>query len=152
MRFVMDRVSRIRLKYELLKAMMDERMTRLWAASEALALGRGGVSAVTEATGILHKRIIAGKRDLEELQEAPPVREAGEQRVRRPGGGRKPVEYHHPDVVQALERLISPATRGDPESPLRWTTKSTRKLAAELKELGYQIWPSKGRALLKDLG
>jgi len=148
----MDAVSRIRMKFELLKPMMDERMTRLWAASEALALGRGGVAAVTEATGILHKRIIAGKRDLEELQEAPPVQEPRGQRVRRPGGGRKPVEYHHPDIVQALEQLIDPATRGDPESPLRWTTKSTRRLAAELKGQGYQIGSSKVRALLKELG
>jgi hypothetical protein len=82
----MPNVDRIRAKYELLAPVMDERMTRLWPAAEAKALGHGGVAAVTEATGILGKRIIAGKHDLEALVHSPPTVAPSQQRVLRPGG------------------------------------------------------------------
>ena len=115
---LMRDVDRIRMKYERLAPVMDERLTRLWAAAEALAIGHGGVAAVTQATGILAKRIIAGKRDLEALKKDPPKEPPRGQRVRRPGGGRKRLEEHAPELRQSLEALVDPVTRGDPSSPL----------------------------------
>ncbi len=85
------RIEEIRSRYESLLPVMDERMTRLWAASEAEALGRGGVAAVTRATGILKKRIGHGVRELAEMREDPPTEPPRRQRIRRPGGGRKPL-------------------------------------------------------------
>lgn len=148
----MTGVDRIRMKYEALRLVMDERMTRLWAAAEAKALGYGGVAAVTKATGILAKRIIAGKRDLIELEDSPPTEPARMQRVRRAGAGRKSLESHNPELVSALEALIDPLTRGDPESALRWTIKSTRKLATELTRQGHRVGASTVGTLLKQLG
>lgn len=148
----MTEVDKLRMKYELLVPVMDERMTRLWAAAEAKALGRGGNAAVTAATGILGKRIVAGKRDLEAMQSEPPMTSPREQRIRRTGAGRKRREEHDPELVQELEALIDPVTRGDPESPLRWTCKSTRKLAEELTAQGHPVGATKVRALLTELG
>src|SRR6516225_1631161 len=124
-------VDAIRERYNALAPVMDERLERLWAAAEALALGHGGVAAVTAATGILAKRIIAGKRDLDELRFSPPTERPRLQRIRRPGGGRKPITVSDPSIVDHLDALVSPEARGDPQSPLRWTCKSTRKLAEE---------------------
>src|SRR6266508_1676724 len=130
----MEPVDQIRAKFAMLAPVMDERMMRLWAAAEAMVLGRGGHAAVREATGIRAKRIRAGIRDLQELQLQAPSEPAHLQRIRRPGAGRKRLEEQNPALVQALDALIDPVTRGDPESALRWTTKSTRKLAEELTE------------------
>lgn len=149
---VMTDVDKIRKKYEVLTLVMDERMTRLWAAAEAEALGWGGVAAVTKATGILGKRIAAGKRDLKELRENSPTESPREQRVRREGGGRKRLEERDPELVGALNTLIDPETRGDPQSPLRWTTKSTRKLAKELTAQGHAVGASKVCQLLNEMG
>lgn len=118
---------------------MDERQTRLWAAAEAKALGYGGGAVVTAATGIRSKRIWLGKLDLEELERCPPSEPPREQRVRRPGAGRKPAVEKDPTLKRDLEALVDPTTRGDPESPLRWTTKSKEKLAAELRAQGHKI-------------
>jgi transposase len=148
----MIEVEKIRRKYEQLAPVMDERMTRLWAAAEAEALGWGGGAAVTRATGILGKRISAGRRDLAELRENPPKDLAREQRVRREGGGRKRLEESDPKLLETLNDLLEPVTRGDPESPLRWTTKSTRKLAKELTAKGHQVGASKVCHLLKEMG
>ena len=126
------RVEEIRSRYESLSPVMDERVTRLWAASEAKALGRGGIAAVTEATGILGKRIWSGMRDLKEIGRCPPIEAPRRQRVRRPGAGRKPITVSDPQLVDGLEAMIEETTRGDPESPLRWTCKSTRTLAEAL--------------------
>jgi Rhodopirellula transposase DDE domain len=148
----MEIVEQIRQKYESLCAVMDERMTRLWAAAEARSLGHGGTAAVTEATGILGKRIRAGMRDLEELRQGPQLPHPSAQRIRRAGAGRKSLEEHDPDLVVALNALIDPVTRGDPESPLRWTCKSTRKLAAELTSQGHKVGSTKVGALLVAAG
>ena len=148
----MDPVDRIRLKYETLAPVMDERMTRLWAAAEAEAYGRGGTTAVTKATGILAKRILAGRRDLAALREKPPTEPPQQQRIRQPGGGRKRLEADQPELVQALDALIDPSTRGDPQSPLRWTCKSTRRLAKELTEQGFTVGATKVRELLAAAG
>jgi hypothetical protein len=147
----MSEVNRIRTRYQVLALVMDERMTRLWAAAEAEALGRGGVTQVTAATGILHKRIVAGKRDLAELRENPPAKAPREQRVRREGAGRKRLEAVDATLSPALDALIEPVTRGDPMSPLRWTCKSTRRLAEELTASGHPVSATKVRELLVEM-
>lgn len=134
-----DLVDQVRARYELLRSAMDERMTRLWAAAEARSLGHGGGAVVTAATGIRSKRIWLGKLDLEALEASPPVEKPRDQRVRRRGGGRKSLTEKDPTLKAALERLVDPVTRGDPESPLRWTTKSKEKLAEELRAQGHQV-------------
>src|SRR5262245_31188147 len=117
-------VDRIRRKFEVMSLVLDERQLRLWAAAEAEALGRGGLKAVMDATGIWNRRIETGKRELAELRKSPPTASPIDQRVRRVGGGRKPLEVKDPGLLDALDALVDPVTRGDPESPLRWTCKS----------------------------
>jgi len=120
-------VEWIRGKFQALGPELDERARRRWAATEALSLGWGGASAVATATGLSRNTIRSGVR---ELQSA--AVETGPRRIRRPGSGRKRLTEREPQLQKALEALVEPATRGDPRSPLRWTCKSTRKLAAEL--------------------
>src|SRR6266481_3788944 len=148
----MRAVQGIRAKYEQLRGVMDERVTRLWAASEAQALGHGGIAAVVDATGISKSRVRAGIADLEEQRLAPSTSPARAQRVRRPGGGRPPLVEKDPTLLDDLDQLIEPVTRGDPESPLRWTCKSKDKLAAELKAMGHKVSATKVGRLLHDLG
>lgn len=148
----MTEVDRIRKKFEALSPVMDERMTRLWAAAEADALGWGGVAAVCEATGIRSKRIAAGKRDLAELRDNPPDAAPRSQRIRREGAGRKRATERDPKLKDALDALIDPATRGDPENPLRWTSKSTRRLAEELTAQGHPITSKTVAVILKEMG
>lgn len=126
---------------------MDERMRRLWAASEANAIGRGGIALVERATGLSRTTIRTG---LAELQCGISSEEVV--KARRPGGGRGRLEDNNPDLVVVLEGLVDPVTRGDPESPLRWTSKSTRKLAAELASHGYEVSPQKVGQLLHASG
>jgi len=120
-----------------LSAVMDERMRRQWAAAEATALGWGGISHVSQATGLSRNTIAAGIAELSQRQAQPdaPV----SPRLRKAGAGRKPVSETFPGVEQALDRLVDPVTRGHPESPLRWTCKSTRKLAEELTRQGFPV-------------
>lgn len=126
----------LRQKYEWLHAELDERGRRLWAASEALALGRGGMARVARATGLAESTIRRGQQELLRPAEAAGH---GRRRVRQPGGGRKQVVAEDPAMVTALEALVEPTARGDPRSPLRWTCKSTRKLAAELTRQGHPV-------------
>lgn len=142
----------IREKFEALAPVMDERMTRLWVAAEARALGPGGMAVVTRATGIGRARIRSGMHDLEELTTNPPAVRPSAQRIRRPGGGRPRLTETDPALLNDLESLVDPLTRGDPESPLRWTCKSTRILAAELVQRGHQVGATKVGYLLWDLG
>jgi len=112
------------------------------AASEALAQGRGGIAMVARATGLSRKALSLGIKELRGV-----VPSAGPGRVRRPGGGRKRIAETDPEALVDLERLVEPTTRGDPESPLRWTCKSVRKLAAELRERGHRVsyqWVAEG--------
>src|SRR5216683_8187346 len=138
----MDDVAVIRAKFEVLRPFLDERRRRLWAAAEALVRGHGGITAVATATGLQRATIRVGMR---ELQASPvPSTEASapmeeERRIRAPGGGRKPLTSHDPALLSDLEALVEPVTRGDPMSPLRWTCKSTRQLAAELVRQGHQV-------------
>jgi len=116
----------LRAKLARVWPLLDERTRRLTAASEALALGYGGISKVSHACGLSRNAIAKGIAEIE-TGAVPP---AG--RVRQPGAGRKAITAQDPGLIGALERLVEPDTRGDPESPLRWTCKSTRALAAEL--------------------
>ena len=138
----MQDVARIRAKFEALRPYLDERRRRLWAAAEAMALGRGGITTVANATGLQRATIRVGVRELRSCPStstAPePVAEAV-QRVRAAGGGRKPLSTEDPTLVRDLEALVEPVTRGDPMSPLRWTCKSTRQLAAELVRQGHRV-------------
>jgi hypothetical protein len=132
----------IRAKCEALRPFLDERQRRLWAATEAQALGRGGVSAVAIATGLRRNTIHAGLRELQAGAGGgpdPSPRPGAARRVRAPGGGRKPLTAHDPALLRDLEALVEPVTRGDPMSPLRWTCKSTRQLATELKRQGHRV-------------
>ena len=118
-------------KFKTLSPVLNEHARRLWAATEALALGRGGISAAARATGLSRPTIYAG---IEEIHTGPVATPRGrDERVRRPGGGRKKRTMHDPTLLHDLEALVEPTTRGAPQSPLRWTCKSVRKLVAELK-------------------
>ena len=125
----------IQSKYKNLMGDLDERARRRWSAVEALSLGRGGIVAVAKATGISDRTIRNGIRELRE-GDAPP-----EGRQRRIGGGRKSVKERDPKLLDALEALVEPTTRGDPMSPLKWTCKSTRELSSQLKKCGSSSFP-----------
>jgi transposase len=120
-------------KYGALEAALNERTRRLWAGTEAVAFGRGGIAAIMRVTGMSRNTVVRGIRETS----AAPSLEVG--RVRAPGGGRKAKAVLDPGLTQALKRLVEPLSRGDPESPLRWTCKSTRRLAKELADEGYQV-------------
>src|SRR5262249_48945478 len=109
-------VEWIRAKFQALGPELNERSLRTWAAVGPLSLGRGGRSAVASETGMSGNTIRAGVRDLREASEPLP-----EGRIRRPGGGRKPCTHQDPNLMKALEFLVEPTERGDPQSPLRWT-------------------------------
>lgn len=126
---------------------LNERDRRVALAAEAKSWGYGGITAVHDATGVSRKTI---QRGMAELCEDPA--EGTSRRVRAPGGGRKKAEVTNPGLVNALDGLIEPDTRGDPESPLRWTTKSTRHLASALTEMGHSISHSVVAKLLRTLG
>jgi len=134
--------SQISAKLAGLLPHLDERARRMVAAAEAMALPRGGVSLVHRCCGMSRTTIIKGMRELREGTMLP------EGRLRRPGGGRKRFTEHHPNFARELDRLVEPTTRGDPESPLRWTCKSTRRLAAQLcKQVGSVSHETVARAL-----
>jgi Rhodopirellula transposase DDE domain len=143
-------IERIRRKFDALGPVMDERMRRHWAAAEAAELGWGGVSAVASATGLSRTTITAGLRELRHRAEHPEA--DASPRIRRPGGGPKRLTETDPGLLPALEALVDPVTRGDPESPLRWTCKSTRRLAEELARQGHPVGPRCVAALLKAAG
>jgi Rhodopirellula transposase DDE domain len=134
----------IETKYHSLSAELTERGRRRWAAVEAVSLGRGGITAVSAATGLAHSTIRRGLRELDAGEAPPPGYE------RRPGAGRKPTAAVDPGIRAALERLVEPGSRGDPQSPLRWTCKSTRRLARELTAQGHPVGPTTVRHLLKE--
>jgi hypothetical protein len=129
-------VKAIKQKFKQLSVFLHEHTRRIWAAVEALSLGRGGISTVAEATGLSRTTIHAA---IKELKGQGALKGAGDSRQRKPGGGRQRLTQKDPALLQALDRLIDPDTRGDPESPLRWTSKSTAKLAKALSEGGHRI-------------
>src|SRR5271166_5279009 len=143
-------IERIRVKYEALSPVMDERVRRQWAAAEASTLGWGGIATVSAATGLARNTIAAGLRELGYRQEHPDEPVAS--RLRRVGGGRKALTETDPGLLQALDALVDPVTRGHPESPLRWTCKSTRKLAEELQRQQHPVSDRTVAALLRHEG
>jgi transposase len=140
-------LSSIRHRFTLLRGVLDERSRRLVVAAESTAMGRGGISAVSRATGVSRQVIRQGTAELK----WPGARQP-EGRIRRPGGGRKKTVTQDRTLKSDLEQLVEPLTRGDPESPLRWTCKSVRKLAAELRRMGHQASHRMVAELLHDLG
>ncbi|MDT5069983.1 MAG: hypothetical protein QOI48_3895 [Solirubrobacteraceae bacterium] len=128
------------------QGLLDERGRRLWAAAEARSHGRGGIAAVVRATGISESTVTRGLAELDSGEVLP----AG--RVRRPGAGNKPVTETYPGIEEALERLVDGGTRGDPQSPLRWTSKSAAKLAEGLRELGHDVAGRTVARLLRRMG
>ena len=142
----MTDLTTINQRFMALRDCLDERSRRLVAAAESMSVGRGGISAVSRATGMARQVI---RRGVRELQQAP-VHPAG--RVRRPGGGRKKAVVRDATLQSDLERLVEPVTRGDPESPLRWTCKSVRKLATELKQMGHRANRQTVAEILGQLG
>ena len=138
----------IRVRYEALDPILDERGRRWFAAAEALAAGHGGVTAVARITGVARSTI---DRGLAELRgDAPPA--AAPERVRRNGGGRRPLVVTDPSLLADLKELVEPTTRGDPMAPLLWTAKSLRKLAAGLGELGHRVCHNVVADLLREMG
>jgi hypothetical protein len=136
-------------KYKRLSWALDERQRRLWAANEAVALGYGGGRVVAEATGMSDRTVQWGHRELQQRGlETPSSTACG--RIRRPGGGRPSAFRRQPGLEAALEKRVDPATRGDPQSPLRWTSKSLRHLQAELQRQGYRVSASVIGAWLND--
>jgi DDE family transposase len=129
-------IERIRRKFQSLTVVMDERMRRQWAAAEALELPWGGISCVAKATGISRTTILAGIHELKIQQTSETLPSPG---IRRSGGGRKLLVETDPELWEALDALVDPVTRGHPETPLRWTCKSTRHLAAELCRQNHPV-------------
>jgi transposase len=138
----------IQRRFELLERHLDERQRRLVAAAEVEALGARGISVVSRSTGVSRQAI---RRGMQELREAVEPR-TGEQRIRKPGGGRKRATEKDQSLVTDLERLVEPTTRGDPESPLRWTCKSVRQLADELQRKGHRASHQLVSELLHEMG
>ena len=129
---VKEKRTDIRQRFDLLKPFLNEKEVRIWAAAEAIAVGYGGISMVSHETGFSRNSIAVGCEEIKK-----PEITAGK-RVRKEGGGRKRTVEKDPTLKQDLERIIDPMTRGDPESMLRWTCKSTRKLSAELNRMGHK--------------
>ena len=138
----------IQEKFAAIESLLNERTRRRWAAVEARALGRGGIARVAEATGLSRATISAG---LQELAAGPQDDDAAG-RLRGPGAGRKALAEHDADLVAALERLVDPATRGDPTGPLRWTCSSAARLSRELQEAGHRVSERSVNRLLHALG
>src|SRR5438067_6301758 len=142
----MKKEEEIKQRYERLAGELNERTRRLFAANEAMELGWGGIAVVARATGLSGQVIVDGMQELREGQRA------GEGRIRRIRGGRKSNVSNDPSLQEDLERLVEPVTRGDPESPLRWTCKSVRKLTEELSRQGHQVSRQLVSEMLHDLG
>jgi len=136
-------------KYSLLRPHLNELGFRLCAAADAYVLGRGAITAISKASGLSRTTIHAGLSDLKKQTDGP---QPPSGRIRKPGGGRKPLVATQPELLATLEHLVAPATRGDPESPLLWTSKSTTNLAAELQKKGYKVCQRTVWNLLDQLG
>jgi transposase len=136
-------------KFKMLNSSFNEQNRRLWAAVEATIIGHGGITVVSRASGLSRTTIHQGLKELENNEKSPPT---DKKRIRLKGGGRKPIFETDQTLLEDLERLVDPFTRGDPQSPLRWTCKSVRKLAEALQEKGHKIGRQKVADLLSKLG
>lgn len=140
-------IAAIKLRYDAVSPVLDERGRRRFAAAEALAAGWGGIAAVSAATGIARSTIGYGLRELRGT-----AQDSALGGIRRKGAGRKPLTQTDPTLLRDLEGLVDPATRGDPMSPLKWTSKSLRNLAAALCAMGHRVGHDVVGTLLKGLG
>jgi len=140
-----EEISIVQSKYLAIKDCLSEKGKRIWAAVEAKAYGRGGVTLVCKATGMSTVTVCKGVKELK-------TGNFSDGRIRKCGGGRKPITTKEPKLLGELDDLVDPHTKGDPENPLRWTSKSTRKLAQELCERGYNISHQTVGILLHELG
>ena len=149
----MDNLGALGRKYSILRDHLDEGALRLCAAADSVALGRGGVTRIAKASKLSRTTIYTGLRELKEF-EASPGESTGKdkERIRKPGGGRKSLTDRDRELLSDLDRLVDPVTRGDPESPLRWTCKSTTKLAKELRNQGHRISQRSVWNLLDQIG
>ena len=141
-----DAVESLASRFEVLKPHLNERQRRLWLGAEARELGSGGVGIVARAVGVAGDTVRRGRAELQDPQSL------SYPRSRKPGGGRKRAEAGDLTLVAALDKLVDPVTRGDPMSPLRWTSKSLRTLARALQEQGHQVSEQIVRRLLKEAG
>lgn len=141
----------ILLRYQVLDPVLDERSRRRFAAAEAKAAGRGGVSAVSRITGMARSTIIRGLAELAADFGNGPASNVQPSRIRRPGGGRKKLTQSDPTLLSDLQGLVEPATRGDPEAALLWTSRSLRNLADALRAMGHRIGHNVVADLLRDL-
>jgi hypothetical protein len=139
-------VETIRTKYLALINDLDERGRRRWAATEAMAIGHGGITAVGQATGLSDRTVRNG---IQELRSPSPL---VANRQRRVGGGRKRLDHHNQTLYQAVEGLVEPTERGDPQSPLRWTCKSLTHLQGELNAQGHRVGRTNLAAIVRELG
>ena len=142
----MARIAVLRRKYLRMRSTLNERSRRLWAATEALEIGRGGIVAVRRATGLSYTAVARGISDIRAGNPVDPVR------VRRPGGGRKRLATLDGMLAGDLEGLVEPLSRGDPETRLRWTCKSLRHLSKELEGMGHQISHTVVGEMLREIG
>lgn len=139
-------IFQVKQRHQVMCAHLSEREKRIWAASEAITIGRGGDTIVSEATGISRVTISRGKTEVKGESVVSPGR------IRKSGGGRKRLTKKHPNIVKDLDIMIDPLTRGDPENPLRWTCKSTYKLAEALQAKGHQVSQKAVYSLLQEMG
>jgi hypothetical protein len=147
----MSDLLQLKQKFDVLAPFLDERQQRLWAGAEASVLGHGGITLVAQATGLSRPTVTAGLREMQAFRDDPDsVLDPAQ--IRQPGAGRKPLTETDPTLLAALEALVDPLTRGDPESPLRWTCKSTTQLAEALTAQGHPVSPRKVAQLLRDIG
>ena len=141
----MKNEEKIQEKFKRINPHLNEQSRRLWCANEALSIGWGGIKAVSIATGIARNTIVSGIKEIKGEKEVS-------NNIRRKGGGRKKTSDKDETLKQDLEFLLEPYTRGDPESPLKWTCKSTRKLSEELRKKNHNVSHSLISRLLKDMG
>jgi hypothetical protein len=146
-----EKIKLLKAHYERLRPFMDERGRRLWAANEAIRFGQGGIRAVAEALGMSQMTVISGVKELR--ADIDQQTDATTRRQRRPGGGRKALTSKHPGIVQTIEEIVDPATRGDPMAPLKWTCKSLENIREELIKDGHKVsTTSIGKILREQLG
>jgi len=141
-----DLINQVKQRYDLMAAHLSEKDKRLWAASEANTIGRGGDTIVSQATGISRVTIGKGKKELTGKTDGT------KKRIRKTGGGRKRLMDKNPALIKDLDMLIDPLTRGDPESPLRWTCKSTYKLSEALRKKGHKVSQKTVYLILQEMG
>lgn len=146
----MDSIELAKQRFEMISWALDERLKRLYAAAEAKLLGHGGITKISKATGLARITIHAGLKELD--QRSVTSNDVPSGKIRKSGGGRKKLLETSPTILEDLRKLVEPTTRGDPESPLLWTCKSLRSLAAELVSLGYKISHETTGLLLEKLG